>query len=154
MNKQEKTSPILRPSRWLLWLILRPIFPYLRHYILALPFLKHSERQKFIIGHLANGRTYDELLEHLKTQGFGNHFIAWIDKDEKISLRKFDGKDRQYHLRIFKDGEIRGHNEYTPESHPIWHLQEVDLISKREDFQKFLNGWIVPAPISEPNPEK
>jgi hypothetical protein len=56
----------------------------------------------------------------------------------------------QYHLRVFKDGEVRGHYEYTPECHPIWHLQKVGQEPRREELLGFLGDWIVALDARDP----
>lgn len=70
-------------------------------------------------------------------------FIAWVDKDEAISTRKLDGFDFQYHLRVFKDGEVRGHYEKTPERHPIDHFLDRGMEPRRKEFLEILGDWIV-----------
>ena len=119
-------------------------FEWGRDLLLRLGFIRHEGRQNFVIGHLAPGVKVEEFLSYLITQNFGNQFVAWIDDEQVISLRRLDGFEKQYHLRVFKDGEVRGHYEWTPESHPKWHLQEKDMIPKREDFLRFLGDWVAP----------
>ena len=84
----------------------------------------------------------DDFLQYLIDNGWWNHFIAWTDEDQIISLRRLESFTWQYHLRIFRDGEVRGHYEYTPEAHPKWHLQEVGMEPRSEDFKKFLGDWV------------
>ncbi|HYD91475.1 MAG TPA: hypothetical protein VEA37_08315, partial [Flavobacterium sp.] len=99
-------------------------------------------RQNYHVGWLAKGKTLEELKQHLHDKwGFGNHFIAWVDEDQVLSWRKLmDFKD-QYHLRVYKDGEIRGHYEFTPEAHPIEHFEEKGEREAKEDFLKFLGEF-------------
>jgi len=87
----------------------------------------------------------EDFVEYLGTQGFFNHFIAWRDSGEIVSVRRPVSFEWQYHLRIFADGEVRGHYEYTPESHPVWHMREVGQEERREEFLEFLGDWIVPV---------
>ncbi len=122
------------------WRMLYPIFPTLEHKFL---FLHETERQKFHIGWLAQGKTLAELKLHLsKEWGFGNHFVAWEDKTQVLSWRKLDSFEKQYHLRVYSDGEIRGHYEFTPEAAPYKHFTEIDEQSKTEDFLKFLGEYV------------
>ena len=120
-------------------------FEWGRDLLLKFGFIRHEGRQDFALGHLASGVKLDDFLNYVSSQQFGNHFVAWIDEDQVMSLRRLDGFKRQYHLRVFNDGEVRGHYEWTPEAHPKWHLQEVDMQERREDFLRFLGDWIVPA---------
>jgi hypothetical protein len=117
-------------------------FEWGRDLLLRFGFVTHEGRQDYVIGKLAPGVTVAQFLHYLETQRFGNHFVAWIDKDQVISLRRLDGFKRQYHLRVFKDGEVRGHYEWTPEAHPKWHLQEVGMEERRDDFARFLGDWV------------
>lgn len=83
------------------------------------------------------------LKRHLhKEWGFGNHFIAWSDDSQVLSWRKINDFNHQYHLRVFSDGEIRGHFEYTPEGHPIEHFEEKDESFHRQEFLKFLGDFV------------
>jgi hypothetical protein len=102
-----------------------------------------------VIGTIAPGKNIEDLLKHLEGQGWGNHFIAWKDKDEIVSIRKLVDFERQYHMRMFSDGEVRGHYEYTPESHPKWHVKEVGFESRMSVFMQALENWIVPSEGSE-----
>jgi hypothetical protein len=103
-----------------------------------------KERQKFHLGWLAPGKTLQDLEKHLHEQwGFGNHFIAWHDSGQVLSWRKLASFDFQYHLRVFDDGEIRGHYEYTPESKPVAHFEEWGEEDHTEEFKKFLGEYAV-----------
>ena len=113
--------------------------------MLSLGILKHEGRQHYTLGTLAPGRRVEDLLKYLEGKKWGNHFIAWKDEDELIGIRKLDGFERQYHIRVFKNGEIRGHYEYTPECHPRWHLKEVGMEARHAEFLEELGDWIVPA---------
>lgn len=112
--------------------------------LLKMRFIHHSgERQRYYIAWLAEGRTLEDLKQHLHNNwGFGNHFIAWTDKEQVLSWRKFADFDDQYHLRVFSDGEIRGHYEFTPEAHPLEHMEERGEREAKEDFLKFLGDLV------------
>lgn len=101
-----------------------------------------NKRQKYHVGWLAKGKTLNRLKKHLHEKwGFGNHFVAWTDKDQVLSWRKIADFDDQYHLRVYKDGEIRGHYEFTPEAHPLEHLEEKGEREAKTDFLKFLGEF-------------
>jgi hypothetical protein len=116
-----------------------------RDILLFLGILRHEGRQDFHIGHLAPGRRVEDFLKHLEQHQFGNNFVAWKDEGEAVSVRRLADFEWQYHLRIHQDGEVRGHYEYTPESHPILHLKEVSMEPRREDFIAWVGDWVTLA---------
>ena len=138
----EKLSLIDR-AKAVAWHCISPVFPQTRDALLRLGILKHGIRQPFVLGKLAAGRTVEGLASHVAQYGFGNHFVAWVDSDEVLGLRKRDNFHRQYHLRVFKDGEIRGHYEWTPESAPYKHLLDIGMEPRREEFRRFLGDWLI-----------
>ena len=100
-------------------------------------------RQKYHIGWLTPRKTLEGLKRHLHDKwGFGNHFIAWVDEDQVLSWRKLTDFQDQYHLRVYKDGEICGHFEYTPEAHPFEHLEEKGEKETKGEFMKFLGEFV------------
>ena len=103
-----------------------------------------NRRQRYHIGWLSPGKTLEELKEHLHEKwNFGNHFIAWTDRDQVLSWRKLVDFQDQYHLRVFSDGEIRGHFEFTPEAHPIDHMEEKGEREAKAEFLDFLGDFVV-----------
>ena len=128
------------------WACIYPVFPQIRDGMLKLGLVKHGIRQPYMLGHLAPGRTLEQLAAHVSQYGFGNHFIAWVDTDEVMGLRKRDDFHRQYHLRVFRDNEIRGHYEWTPESKPYEHLHDIGMEPRREEFLRFLGDFLTPSP--------
>ena len=132
-------------SKYVFWKVIYPVHGTGRDILLSLGILHHEGRQNYLVGHLAPGRTMEEFVKYLEGKQVCNHFVALRDDDEVVSLRKPVDFEHQYHLRIFKDGEVRGHYEYTPESHPKWHMKKVGQEPRREEFLKLLGDWIVPA---------
>ena len=128
-----------------IWRHIYRFFPWVQEHFLKWHLVWHEKgRQPYRIGWLAPGKTLEELEKHLHTEwGFGNHFVAWKDNGQVLSWRKLESFDNQYHLRVFKDGEIRGHHEYTPESKPVAHFAEMNEEPKFEDFKKFLGDFVV-----------
>jgi hypothetical protein len=128
-----------------IWRHLYPIFPWIQNHFLKWHLVWHEKgRQPYHLGWLAPGKTLKDLEKHLHEKwGFGNHFVAWTDNGQVLSWRKLESFDYQYHLRVFKDGEIRGHYEYTPESKPVAHFTEIDEQARIEEFRKFLGNYIV-----------
>lgn len=128
-----------------IWHLLYYGFPWWQKHLVEWRVVWHDkERQKFHLGWLAPGKTLEGLEKHLHEKwGFGNHFVAWVDTGQVLSWRKLTDFDHQYHIRVFKDGEIRGHFEYTPESKPFDHFTEVDEESRINEFKKFLGEFVV-----------
>jgi hypothetical protein len=108
----------------------------------VLPF-HQKKRQPYHVGWLHPKKSLADLKRHLSNKGFGNHFVAWEDTDQILSWRKLASFDEQYHIRVFNDGEIRGHHEYTPESAPLRHFFATEFNPKHYDFLHFLDGYIV-----------
>jgi len=106
------------------------------------PEVRYDGRQDYLIGTLRSDREAHDLVDYLVTQGYGNHFIAWKDTGELVSLRRADGFEHQYHLRIFKDGEVRGHYELTPEYRPVRHLVRTGFEDRTGEFTTLLTGWL------------
>ncbi|MFA5791778.1 MAG: hypothetical protein WC884_01950 [Candidatus Paceibacterota bacterium] len=127
------------------WDFIYGFFLPIRSFLLRIGIIWHKKgRQKYHVGWLAKGKTLEGLKKHLhKEWGFGNHFIAWVDEDQVLSWRKLMDFQDQYHLRVYKDGEICGHFEFTPEAHPVEHLEEKGEREVKEDFLKFLGNFVV-----------
>lgn len=111
----------------------------------AVPEGKYTGRQDFLIGTLDPSRSVRDFVSFLVSQGFGNHFVAWKDSDELVSLRRVADFRHQYHIRIFKDGEVRCHFEYTPEYRPVRHLVRVGFEDRTPEFKTIVRDWVVPA---------
>lgn len=128
-----------------IWDFVYSFFLPARRFLLKTGLIWHKKgRQKYHIGWLAPHKTLEGMKKHLHDKwGFGNHFIAWIDEDQVLSWRKLTDFEDQYHLRVYKDGEICGHFEYTPEAHPLEHMEEKGEVNKKEDFIKFLGEFCV-----------
>jgi len=128
-----------------IWKTLYPVFPWFQKHLLKWHLIWHEKgRQPFHLGWLAPGKTLEGLEKHLHDDwGFGNHFVAWKDNGQVLSWRKLEDFDNQYHIRVFKDGEIRGHYEFTPESKPIEHFIEIHELSCMDKFQEFLGDFVV-----------
>ena len=124
------------------WRAFTPVVMVSRDILLKFRIIHHTGRQPFLLGKIKPGKDIDAFRTYLHSQGFANHFISWEDDDQIISLRRCDGLEWQHHIRFYKDGEVRGHYEYTAEAHPIWHIKEIKMESRREDFLAFLTDWI------------
>ncbi len=132
-------------SKYVFWKAIYPVHGTGRDVLLSLGILHHEGRQNYLLGYIAPGRSMEDFVKHLETKNFLNHFVALRDDDEVVSVRYIVDFEHQYHLRVFKNREVRGHYEYTPESHPKLHMRKMGQEARREDFLAALGDWIVPA---------
>ncbi|HEX4104075.1 MAG TPA: hypothetical protein VHZ04_01185 [Candidatus Paceibacterota bacterium] len=135
-------NAILDRVKFHFWKGIAPTFLFTRDALIASRVIRHEGRQEYFLGKLAEGKSIDDFLQYLEVQGFANHFIALKDDGQLLSLRRLENFERQYHLRIFRDGEVRGHYEYTPEAHPVWHWKETRMEPRQEVFLNILGDWI------------
>jgi hypothetical protein len=103
----------------------------------------HSFRQNYLLGHLNANFNKESFEKTLKENGFEKAVIAWRDPGEVLSMRKIDKEIYQYHVRLFIDGEIRAHYEYSPESHPLDHIFEAFFNPETEYFKKLLGKYLI-----------
>ena len=137
-------------SKYFAWKVISPVHGTGRDLLVNLKIMHHEGRQHYLLGHIVPDRSMKDFLKHLETQQFARHSIALEDDDEVASVRRLVGFKHQYHLRIFKDGEVRGHYEFTPECHPVLHLKKTGQEPRREEILGFLGDWIVPLPPEDP----
>lgn len=104
---------------------------------------KETGRQDFLVGTLDPSRSTREFVSFLVSQGFTNHFVAWKDFDELVSLRRLVDFRHQYHIRVFRDGEVRCHYEFTPEYRPVQHLIRVGFEDRTDEFRNLVQDWIL-----------
>ena len=129
-------SPLWKRS---LLRLLRTLFPWIE--TLCRP-LRTDLRQEYLLGRV-DTEHIQALTAHLYTWGFEDMVFAWVDNGQITSLRKMDGLYFQYHVRIFNDGEVRGHYEYTPEAAPLKHLRRVGREARIRELQAFLGDHTV-----------
>ena len=143
--KMAPPSSVLDRIKYVFWRVYTPLHPYVRDTALALGIVHHEKgRQRFLLGRIALGYSIEDVAMYLvREQEFGNHFVAWHDDGQVVSLRRVDGFAYQYHIRLFDDGEVRGHYEYTPEYKPIDHMREAVLEERRDTFLQFLGDRLV-----------
>jgi hypothetical protein len=133
-------------AKYLFWRLYTPVHPLMRDILLGLGIVKHQGRQDYLLGKIAPGQTVKDFVDYLvNNHGYGNHFIAWRDQGEVVGLRYVKNFEHQYHIRIFEDGEVRAHFEYTPECYPFLHLKAIDQKDCREELMQIIGEKIIPA---------
>lgn len=147
--KEIPASQMIFPDRlseqlkYIFWRFYTPFHPYFRDLLLSLGIAHHSGRQNYLIGKIAPGQSVRDFVSYLVKLGYGNHFIAWIDQGEVAGLRYVKDFRHQYHIRVFEDGEIRAHYEYTPECYPLLHLKAINQIDCRDEIIRTVGDKIV-----------
>ena len=122
------------------WNIVYTIYPpFLR---LLERFHFHTVRQEYVLGNLNSRYTPNDLRQFLFQRGFSKAILAWKDPGEILSLRLVDRKVFQYHLRLFNDGEIRGHYEYSSEGNPLFHILDIGLRREENFFRSLLGAYL------------
>ena len=137
-------------AKYVFWKFAYPAHNHIRNLLLKADLIHppYIWRQDYVLGTIAPGRSVEELLDHVARVGFRNHFVAWEDADEIASVRMLVGFEWQFHLRVFRDGEVRGHYELTPESHPFRHYRKEGQCARRDEFLALLGDWVVPTPVA------
>lgn len=136
-------------AKYVFWRTYTPFHPILRGTARVLgldtdSFVETEEgRQNYPLGHIAPEIALQEFVNYLVEKGFANHFVAWKDDGELVSLRRVENFTHQYHIRIFKDGEVRGHYEYTPECYPFMHLRAHGQEPRTEVFRQLFGDRVI-----------
>jgi|SRR3989338_2259303 len=102
----------------------------------------HAKRHDFVQGSLEEAVSIQGLRRFLLDKGFEDAILAWKDPQEVLSMRNIDAQIFQYHLRIYKDGEVRGHYEYSSEGNPWEHIMEKRFEPASEYFEILLNPYL------------
>ncbi len=102
----------------------------------------HKERQNYLVGFLGDKVSIKEVQDYLTEKGFEKAILSWKDPGERLNLRKIDQDVFQYHLRVFNDGEVRGHYEYSSESRPFSHIYEGVFSPKKQYFLDLMELYL------------
>lgn len=121
------------------WKFVYSFWPYV---LRAYEVFFHHHRQDYLIGRLISQKNKEDFKNHLAKNGFELAIISLKDPGEILAMRKREGKEFQYHIRLFNDGEIRAHYEYAPEAHPITHCFNASQKAKKEQFKELLDGYL------------
>lgn len=130
--------------KYYFWRVYSPYHPTVRDSVTMLTFMRNRGRQPFLLGTIASHSTIEKFVAHLVGKGFAYHRVAWVDEGEVVSLRLVKNFIYQYHIRVFEDGEVRGHYEYTPECYPLLHILEIGHEDRREKFFGFFGDHVTP----------
>jgi len=130
--------------KYYLWRVYTPYHPFVRDSVTAIAPLRNRGRQPYLLGKVASHTSIEKFVAHLIDLGYAYHRVAWLDDGEVVSLRYVENFIFQYHVRIFEDGEVRGHYEYTPECYPFLHLLEIGHEDRREEFLEIFGDHIIP----------
>lgn len=102
----------------------------------------HNTRQDYLIGSLKKSQDVKKIRAFLKSKGYEDGVLAWRDPSEVLGMRKLENKVFQYHVRVFDDGEVRCHYEYSPEGNPWGHVREKCFEPRSTYFRKLLSRFI------------
>ncbi len=127
-------------SQKLIWKVIYKIWPPI---LRLMEFLGiHNLRDEYLLGHLATNYTKEDFAKFLSHEGFEPTILAWKNPGEILGMRKLDTAMYQYHIRLFKDQEIRCHYEYSPEAKPVGHFLGKVFNFRRDFFEKLLERYL------------
>lgn len=132
-------NPPIRYQTWF-WSMVYFLMPKLTAFIQF--FGWHRFRQNYVVGFLRKDKSSEDLIKYLHKKGYSKAYMAWKDSGEVLSLRRITRHKFQYHLRLFEDGEIRGHYEYTAEANPLGHLYEIVFNNPDEYLKHLLHEYL------------
>ncbi len=142
-SKMRYPTGLRNKAKYMFWRVYTPLHPLMRNTSLALGVVSHAGRQNYLLGRIAPGVPLEDFVQHLISQGFANHFVAWKDDGEVVSLRRVENFTHQYHIRIFADGEVRGHYEFTPTCYPFAHRKAICQEPRKDFFAQLCGGRVV-----------
>ncbi|QQG38244.1 MAG: hypothetical protein HYS26_01690 [Candidatus Kaiserbacteria bacterium] len=144
-------SALSHRLKYLVWRVYTPYHAYCRDALYSLKTVRKikanrvGQRQRYLLGHIAPSSHVGALVEHLVANGYRQQEVAWKDEGEIVNLRLLQDFVYQYHIRIFEDGEVRAHYEFTPECYPLRHLRQKGQTHEREYFLDLLRDHITPS---------
>ena len=126
------------PIRAFIRKYLSTLFPFLRTKFGFLRCLRYKGREDYLLGHLKGNISIEQAKVFLENSWFHSYSVAWIDIGEILWMRKNDGFEYQYHIRVFDDGEVRWHYELTPEYARFRHFFDFDKSEKKTEFWEMI----------------
>ncbi|HEY4477809.1 MAG TPA: hypothetical protein VJB09_00860 [Candidatus Paceibacterota bacterium] len=139
-------------------------FKKIQKYLQRAGLMKSPGRRPYHVGWFASGKTLEDLRLYLHSEwGFGGCDKEVKDKEIVLSWCKITDNHEEYFLRVYRDGEIRGHFEKLPVTGVLEKPSEMGEKEAKEQFIKFLGEFSVEKkniselkPLSgqiEPEPE-
>lgn len=109
---------------------------------------KHSStyqgRRPYHVGWLAPDKSLDDLKLFLHNQwGFGRNIMHVDEPGLVLSWQKVTPDHGSYNIRVYSDGEIRGHYEVIPETGVLERKEDKGEAETKEEFLRFLDGFSV-----------
>jgi hypothetical protein len=126
-------------DKWI-WKFIYKVWPPILRVLEKVRF--HNSRQEFLLGYLNKKYDKSDLRKFLVSEGFEDAILTWKDPGEILGMRKVDKKVFQYHVRLFYDGEIRGHHEYSSEGSPWNHCIEKGFKASNDYFDDLLEDFL------------
>jgi len=106
-----------------------------------IPFME-TKRSEFFKFHTHDKPAF--IYESLIPFGYQTDYISYTEKGEVLNIRYLYDK-RQIHIRVYKDDEVRMHDEYNYEFYPIAHLngESVRKVDRKtvEQLKEILHGY-------------
>lgn len=88
----------------------------------------YSDRSPFHLFHINQWPGFERVFYlYLIGIGYQYNYMSLQEKGQVMNVRRLTGV-MQYHLRLFSDGEVRGHFELNYEFFPEGHLRGEDLV--------------------------
>lgn len=88
----------------------------------------YSDRSPFYMFHVNQWPRFERVFyKALIEIGYQYNYLSLQEKGQVMNVRRLTGA-MQYHLRLFSDGEVRGHYEYNYEFCPQAHLHGEGLV--------------------------
>ena len=105
-------------------------------------FSKMEEKHKLF--QLSQPPIVKEIAERLQAYGYYYNTLSTTYRKQIYTVRKLVDLDHQYHLRFYSDGWVSGHYELRPDSHPMEHLDGVELRSLTPEEKEQTREYLTP----------
>jgi len=103
----------------------------------------HTPRSPYYLFKIKNFEQWDldDLYLTLINLGYQYNYMSYQEPQQVFNVRKLY-KNRQIHVRIYKDGTVHGHDEYNYEFKPFRHLRASTLTFISEHEREALKKWL------------
>ena len=100
--------------------------------------------EKHKLFQLSKPPVIDEMAEKLRAYGYYYNTLSLTYRKQIYTVRKLLDLDHQYHLRFYSDGWVSGHYELRPDSHPLEHVDGVELRSLTSEEKEQIKKYLTP----------